>query len=277
MKLCDINPHLRFAAHLHYAARPTWVKTTDCRLFYITDGEAQLTVGGESYSLRPNSLFYCCAGNVYRIETTGGMDLICLNFDLTQVHNQELSPIPRHTDGWDSVPVYRDLVADSSILNGVYLLPEADILSAPLHRIADEFSSGDPLSREFSSCILKEVLLNLHRLAPGKLPSKLLQVQAYIDGHYHTDISNCQLAAMAGYHEVYLNRIFQAHLGCTLHGYLLRVRLNHASRLILSSDLPLKEISQQIGFHSYPHFSNCFRQRFGMSPAQYQKQHRNTL
>ncbi len=54
--------------------------------------------------------------------------------------------------------------------------------------------------------------------------------------------------------------------------YALQVRLNYARRMIINDeDLPLTTIAAKCGFQSLPHFSNSFKQQFGMRPTQYRK------
>ena len=62
--------------------------------------------------------------------------------------------------------------------------------------------------------------------------------------------------------------------GMTPMGYALQVRLNYAGRLILNSEgLSLSAIANKCGFQNLSHFSNSFKQQFGMSPTQYRKSH----
>lgn len=272
MKLCDLNPHIRFASRIHYISEHSTVRVSDCRIFYVADGQAQLRIANHSYALLPHSLFYCCAGSEYTIEAPNGFDLICLNFDLDQAHNEDLIPYPTYTAGWNNMPVNYDRVEDSALLCGHFFLENAKELLSAVTKITDYFSEKAPYFREHSSCTLKKLLLLLHRDPQIPIPEKIQLVKAYIDRHYASDISNQDLADLAGYHEYYLNRIFLAHTGINLHEYLLQVRLNQASFLILNTDLPLKAIPELTGFHSYPHFSSYFKQYFGLSPAQYRKQ-----
>ena len=54
--------------------------------------------------------------------------------------------------------------------------------------------------------------------------------------------------------------------------YALQVRLNYARRMIINDEgLPLTTIAAKCGFQSLPHFSNSFKQQFGMRPTQYRK------
>lgn len=271
MKLRDLNPHIRFASNIHHVSEGSHVKVTDCRLFYVTGGQAVLRIANQCYTLTPRSLFYCSGGSDYTIAAPEGVNLISLNFDLTQTYNDFVIPIPPRTAGWEDMQVFQDDVADSSFLNGHYFITDAGELGNSVFRIVDSFMSGKPYAREISSCRLKELLLRLHRTASSDIPEKVRLIRDYMDTHYPEDITNRTLASMAGYHEFYLNRIFQACVGVSLHEYLLKVRLDRASYLILNTDLPLKAIPEKVGFHSYPHFSSYFKQLFGYAPADYRK------
>ena len=240
MRVCDINPHLRFASVMRYAQAYNGksVKVKDCRIFYVTEGSAQLYIAGKSYVLAPNSLFYCCAGSEYTIATQDGFSLISLNFDLTQEHNAMIIPFSPATPGeqeWQAA-VYADRVADSPFLNTHLYLSGASGL--------------------------------VHHL---DIPPKIAYVKDYIQQHYTENITNRELADLVGYHEYYLNRIFAAYTGTNLHEYLLKVRLNRASFLILNTDLDLKEIPEKTGFRNYPHFSSYFKKVYGYAPAEYRK------
>ena len=77
---------------------------------------------------------------------------------------------------------------------------------------------------------------------------------------------------MVGYHEYHLNRLFAKYVGMNLHQYLLKVRLNQASYLILNTEQSLQAIAAQTGFSDYAHFSHAFKQLYGYAPIQYRKQ-----
>ncbi len=60
--------------------------------------------------------------------------------------------------------------------------------------------------------------------------------------------------------------------GMTPMAFVLQLRMNYARRLILSNeDISLKLVASKCGFQSLPHFSNTFKQQFGMSPTKYRK------
>ena len=281
IRLFDLNPFLRCAPLTHYKSANNPVRITDCRIFYVTDGSAELIIKNQHYNLIPDSLFYCCGGSEYNIISPDGFVPICLNFDLTQEYNSHLETFPRQKiskpDAPVRIPIFFDEVEDSAILNDHFYLENAHQLSHYIQRIQQEFNGNTLYSRELCSGILKELLLELHRVHKTTAPSKIDLVIQYLETNYAENITNKTLADLVGYHEYHLNRLFLSCTGTNLHNYLLKVRMNRASQLILNTDIPLNDIPEKIGFHSYPHFSSYFKQMFGCSPARYRKRTKESI
>lgn len=281
MKLCEIEPHLRFAATLRYEMpynkKP--VKVTDCRIFYVIEGQAEIAIDGSSYLLVPGSLFYCCAGSQYTVQTRDGFSLISLNFDLSQAHSRQALPFSPERDPkkWNCIPVYAEAVDDSRFLNTHFFLSNGVAFRETAEKIVTDFAATDQLSQQLCCQRLKLLLMELHGANNTQIPEKVHTVQEYIRQHYAEKITNKTLADLVGYHEYYLNRIFHASTGMNLHSYLLSVRLNHAKSMILNTAFPLQTIAEQTGFGSYAHFSAYFKQTYQQSPAQYRKHLRSNI
>lgn len=281
MQLCDLNPYLRFAAEMLYdiSYNATAVRVSDCRLFFILSGQAELLMGDRCYSLRDGDLFYCCAGSRYSIHTRDSLRLISLNFDLTQAHNHQSLPLPpcREPGKWDTMEIYRADFTDSPFLNGHLFLQNVGHLQGELQVLLEEFGAAGPYCRELCSATLKRILIRLHQADPQQIPPMVDEVQRYIQDNYALPLTNRSLAQLAGYHPYYLNRVFSECTGMSLHEYVLQVRLRNAIRLILNTGMDLQDIAEQVGFGSYPHFSSYFRQKQGCSPAQYRKRLRANI
>ena len=54
MNLCDINPHIRYAAQIHYKSADNPVAVRDCRLFYIISGQGEIFIENQHYPLKDN-------------------------------------------------------------------------------------------------------------------------------------------------------------------------------------------------------------------------------
>ncbi len=57
--------------------------------------------------------------------------------------------------------------------------------------------------------------------------------------------------------------------------YIRITRLRHAAWLLSSKNLSISEVSYATGFSSLSHFSNCFKEFYGMSPSHYMEIHQN--
>ena len=66
-----------------------------------------------------------------------------------------------------------------------------------------------------------------------------------------------------------LSHLFKSTMGCSLNSFLTRCRLERAATLLLQTDLPVKEISYNVGYSHPSSFVRAFRQKFACSPNTY--------
>ena len=276
MKLSEIKPYIRFAEKVQYKMQGRPVEVTDARIFYVLDGDSVLLAEGKRYTLQKSTMVYCPAGSTYTLSSPGGTTMLVLNFDLTEEHASVNRPISPHPVADGSSEVFRTHVEDSDILNRVFVLEDAANVYAALSEISREFGKQAPYSAEISSSLLKTLLLRLHR-NEGPSHDAIKITTEYILTNYMNPVTNADIAAISGYHEYYLNRIFKKETGQSIHQFLLEVRLNAIREKLRNTDIPLAEIADSSGFKSYPHMSVFFKERFGLTPKEYRRQFKNTL
>ena len=275
MILKEIDPFVRFAAVVYRDITPVPVKVTDCRIFYVEEGEARIFIDGECIHLKKNSLLYCCGGSIYTVESGADLCRICLNFDLDRSHQQDTLPFPvcAKQELWEKMPVHSPKVEDSDFLSSYLVVQDALWLRNDILELVEAYKENTDLGNALCGSLLKTILLRLHRAKRKEMPPKLAKVQDYIRNHYKENPTNKELADLVGHHEYYLNRTFLTFTGMNLHEYLIKVRLEQAAQLILNSDLPLNSIAEEVGIHSYPHFSSYFKAAYGCSPSQYRRRY----
>ena len=102
----------------------------------------------------------------------------------------------------------------------------------------------------------------------GKLTSfQLRSVVDFIRSQLDTDVSLIALAECAHISPFHFARLFRATLGLPPHQFVLRLRLQRATRLITAGQLTLAQIAIECGFHDQPHFTRAFHRVFRMTPA----------
>lgn len=100
------------------------------------------------------------------------------------------------------------------------------------------------------------------------------KVQDYVEEHYMEEIRLSTLANMVGMTEVSFSRFFRRSTGQTFSDYLIAVRLNHASRLLLDSRLPISEICFECGFNNLSNFNRIFKKNKHCAPKAYRENYR---
>ena len=87
-----------------------------------------------------------------------------------------------------------------------------------------------------------------------------------MENHIADPLSLPQLAMIAGVTARHLNRLFTESLGQSAMAYYRELRLDVARRLIRDTAMSVAEIAETTGFATPGHFSNAFKDTFGIRP-----------
>ena len=79
------------------------------------------------------------------------------------------------------------------------------------------------------------------------------------------------LAAIAGISVPHLQRVFTAHTGESIAGYVRRVRLERAGRKLRMGAVDITEVALAAGYDSHAAFSKAFKQQFGLTPSEFRR------
>ena len=92
-------------------------------------------------------------------------------------------------------------------------------------------------------------------------------VVEYVKSHFNKKHTLKDLSDRFGISQTYICDLFAKHYGSTLIIFVTNLRMMEASRLILETDTPLKEIAVFCGYPNYYHFGKVFKVHFGKSPS----------
>ena len=82
------------------------------------------------------------------------------------------------------------------------------------------------------------------------------------------------IASHAGLHPKYLMRVFKKLCGVSVWEYLTRLRVSHAQRLLITSDMKVLDVAMESGFSSVAPFYAAFAAHTrGIRPLRYRRQH----
>lgn len=101
---------------------------------------------------------------------------------------------------------------------------------------------------------------------------KLNAIASYLHAHYATDIKLETLAEMSHYTYSYFSSAFKELFGMPVTKYLLSIRINKASTLLLTTGMNITQIAAFSGFSDTNYFARAFKKETGLSPSEYRKQ-----
>lgn len=91
----------------------------------------------------------------------------------------------------------------------------------------------------------------------------------YIDKNYYKPIGLDDLTTITNLSKYHLLRKFKEEMGTTPGNYLIRIRLERAMELILSTDDTIDTIAKKVGFSCGNYFSKVFRKNIKVSPLEF--------
>ncbi|MBQ7076128.1 MAG: helix-turn-helix transcriptional regulator [Clostridia bacterium] len=99
--------------------------------------------------------------------------------------------------------------------------------------------------------------------------TKTHEIYSYINKNYKEKISLNELCFLFGTNKTTLCSSFKNAYGDTVVGYINRLKIKEAKKLMREKDYNLTEISQVLGFSSVHYFSRLFKKMEKISPSEY--------
>jgi AraC family transcriptional regulator len=224
----------------------------DLTSFYLVlEGSLTEFSGRNRRECRMNSVTFTPSGEIhgYTFHDRGGR---CFLVELTSGWHERLSIAG--IAGWPA------FVADHG---------EVTYLAARLYA---EFRHEDNISPLSVEGLGLEILAAFSRAGKNEdkpLPTWLRLVRDIMQDRFLETITLSELAGQAGVHPVHLARTFRKHYRCSMGEYQRRLRVEHASRRLVSSIHPLASIALEAGFADQAHFCRVFKSHTGLTPSRY--------
>ncbi|MGV7119033.1 response regulator [Paenibacillus kyungheensis] len=118
--------------------------------------------------------------------------------------------------------------------------------------------------------VLLEILESVHK-SVSKEQSLLTEVKSYIHTNYAGNLTLESVAARVYMNPYYFSSFFKKHIGQNFKNYVTTLRMKHALKLLLETDLLVYEIAEQVGYNNVRNFSDMFKKNFGKVPQEYRQ------
>lgn len=248
------------------------------RLYYVTEGSAQIELPDGIYTLSPKHMYFIPA---FTIHTN-----ICKsNFVHYYLH------------------IYEDHYSDNDWLDH-WKFPveiEATDLDLALFKRLCEINphmtlqKSDPTTYDNNPTLMQNLIKNRQRAFCDKVESRGIVFQLlsrffkqgqskiemednriaktvlYIRKHLNEAIEMEKLAEISCLSKDHFIRLFKKELGTTPLQYINQKKIEKAQLLLITEELAVKEIAFQLAFDDYSYFNRLFKKTTGVTPQEYRR------
>lgn len=159
------------------------------------------------------------------------------------------------------------------------------LLHALLLAMAAEVRAGFAGGRGYGESLATALAAHIVRLYSDAKPAATAQSRGLsrsqlsaaigkIHNDFTGDVSLTTLASAAGLSPFHFARLFKLSTGLAPHQYVLRCRVEHARKLLLSRDTTTAEVAKAAGFCDQSHLTTHFRRLYGVTPRTFRQQAR---
>ena len=154
-------------------------------------------------------------------------------------------------------------------------------------RWLEDFASKDPERRHTLSLELPAALARMALSLPAGqefaasdrrdargADEHIVRVTSFIAAHYTEPLTTGAIARIVKLNPTYLMGLFRRRCHLSLWEYVMRLRVSHAQRLLMTTDLGVLEVAMESGFGSPAPFYVAFTRYCGMRPLAFRKQQR---
>jgi AraC-like DNA-binding protein/mannose-6-phosphate isomerase-like protein (cupin superfamily) len=250
-----------------------WHYHPECELLLVQNGRLDIELGGESYIMAPGDVVILGSSQLHRDRSYGGpLDYIVLQFDLQSFFDQSTIPYLQY---------FNETKVPLSAMNYIFrdnprARSEAADCIREIHEEAQRKESGYELA---VNLLIKKLLLILIRNdSQGLLAGqdrveriRLKPVLDYVESRIDARIAVEDASRIANMSYYYFVKFFKKIMGMSFTEYVNFRKIKRAEQLLLTRDLSVSEVGDQIGMANMAHFYKMFKRFNGFSPKEFQR------
>ncbi|MBD2846548.1 response regulator transcription factor [Paenibacillus sp. IB182496] len=126
-----------------------------------------------------------------------------------------------------------------------------------------------PTLRKLAETFCLEAAELIGRLFRARGRGGIEPIKAYVDAHFHQNISLKSIAAQFYMNAAYLGQLFKKSMGVYFNDYVQQLRMNEAKKLLRQRDLRVYEVAERVGFQNADYFVTVFEKLEHMTPSEY--------
>jgi AraC-like DNA-binding protein len=250
-----------------------WHYHPECELLLVQRGNLDIDLSDESYAITEGDVFILGNSQLHRDRNIGqSLNYIVLQFDLHTFFDQSTIPYLQY---------FNETKVPLSAMNYVFREnvearnAAADCIQQ-IHQEALRKESGYELA---VNMLIKKLLLILIRNdTRGLLANqdrveriRLKPVLDFVESHIDDRIAVEEASRLANMSYYYFVKFFKKIMGLSFTEYVNFRKIKRAEQLLLTRDLSVTEVGDQIGMANMAHFYKMFKRFNGCSPKEFQR------
>lgn len=221
------------------------------RLYYLTSGSGTLELYGREVPLYPGRVYFVPAFSVQRSETEG--------MNKYYVHFQTASPLPE---------LYR-------YFDDRYWVPATAATDTLFRTVTEAYTGNTPAAHMRVQGAMNLLMADFFEKFTSRADlSRFMPVLLYIGENYNRSITLAELASLMRISPMYFSNSFKRAFNVSPKQYILNKRLAESQRLLLETDLSIKEIAYAVGFENENYFSEFFSRKLGIGALRFRARSR---
>lgn len=231
----------------------------DYLILYTISGSGHLKYRSKEYSITPNSCMFISCNEYHTYRNTGKEPWI-----ITWMHFNG-----------NNVKQYFDVIY--SLAGPVLKLEDLTCVPTNIGEIINLVKTSNSSTDIRASLLITEILSEFltvikYGLNENEISVDVMKAINYIDNHYYLeDISLDKVAAEIAISKFYLSHIFKKSTGLSVNEYIIQCKLREGKRLLISTNIQISDIADNLGFSTPSNFTRLFKQKVGYTPLQYRK------
>ena len=232
----------------------------------IISGTAEQNLNGTVYELKPGSVTFMTPIDFHSITPHGELEMVNLTFDESYLTPQMQQMFMNRRENFF-------FQSDGHTIQSMQTLLE---LMLQQSEIQDEYSAI------YQSHLLDLILYTLARLGATSIRSdnaadshQIQQSIQYLFRHFREDITLEDVALRSGYTPNYFSKLFHDYSGEKFMDFLIKLRLNYAKMLLISTQLPMSVVAEKSGFGSAYNLYRRMQKACDLSPTQFREQYKS--
>ncbi|GAB3958741.1 AraC family transcriptional regulator [Spirosoma harenae] len=243
-----------------------------CLFINLSEEGVEKTIDGETFAINqqsPNGIFYYAPANQIRQQNAQNRLLRFVAITFTEATFEQLVSLEQRAKLVPSFGSFMFLDMDlpmQSQLQQLFTSPTAS--ESELNKLTKYTLTLDVWTAILNKVLQRQSAADTRGMFEQDI-QKLFTVRNYLLTHLNETVLQTDLAAMVGFSESKLKRLFPRLFGRSVYQYQLVARMERARQLLTSRQFSVSEVGYQVGYTNMTHFAEAFQKHFALKPRDF--------